>query len=445
MLAMDPQAPQAVRRASLLRRWGRFMSRRALPWAAFALICGALASVWWWSQPNRLVVAVSQNEFDEPKVVQALIDVLAKERADVRLTLLITPGPEESAQSLDRGDADLAVVRSDIPVASGASSVMELRRFFPMLVTKQGNRIEKLADLRGKRIGIAAAPNLNRVFAAQVLLHWGLKEQDYSFVFLAPGDLVKTVKAGKIDALFAINAFGSRPAARSIEALRGAWGPQLILIPFDDVSALAGKIRGIEAGEVSKGYLSGNPVKPDEDLDTIALTNRLIASEKVSVAAAVTLTKALLALRDKKQIETPELVSIVTPARTNPTLPVHPGTVQQTDGTYQEFLDRYTNHFYIALAILGGLGSLFTTLLAHDKSLTRDRSVSDLRKVLLLGDLIAQDEDKSSVAQRLDEADKILQETLLACAAGDVEHSVLTSMHVAVTRCHRAANLKFPS
>lgn len=445
MTTQTRQMPHGVRGPSAIGRWGRLLSRHALPWAAFMLLCLALALAWWWSRPIRLVVAVSQNEFDEPKVVQALIDELSKERADVRLTMLITPGLEQNAQALDRGDADLAVIRSDMPVGSGASSLMEFRRFFPMLVTKQGNRIEKLADLRGKRIGIAAAPNHNRVFAAQVLLHWGLKENDYTFIFLAPGDLLRMVKAGKIDALFSIYAFGNRPVARSIEALRGAWGPQLKLIPFDDVSALAGKVRGIEEGEVSKGYLAGNPAKPEEDLETIALTNRIVASDKVGVAAAVTLTKTLLTLRDKKQIETPELVSMVAPGRTNPTLPVHPGTVQQTDGTYQGLLDRYTNHFYVGLAILGGLGSLFTSLIAHGKSLTRERSVRDLRQVLLLGDLIAQDTEKTLVESRLAEADKILQETLLACAAGDIEHSVLTAMQVAVTRCHRAAGLKYPA
>ena len=65
--------------------------------------------------------------------------------------------------------------------------------------------------------------------------------------------------------------------------------------------------------------------------------------------------------------------------------------------------------------------------------------------MLLLGDLLATDTDKSSVALRLAEADKILQETLLACAAGDVEHSVLMAMQVAVARCHRAYDSKDPA
>lgn len=435
----DHHSEEPLRKFSVFRRSRRFLSVHALPWAVFGLLCVSLASLWWWEQPTRLTIAVSQNEMDEPKVVQALMEALVKERADVRLSIHVTQGPEESAQALDRGVVDLAVVRSDIQVGRGATSVMELRKFFPMLVTKPGNRIEKIADLRGKRVGIAALPLHNRVFAAEVLSHWGLKEKDYSFVYLDPGDLQKLVKEGKIDALFAISALGNRPIRRANELLRSVWGAQLLLIPFEDVAALSGKIRGVEEGELVKGYLGGSPAKPEEDLATIALSNRLVASEKVTIPEAVTLTKALLSLHDKKQLETPELISITVPSKTSPSLPVHPGTVQQGDGTYQNFLDRYTNHFYVALAVIGGLGSLLTTLLTHGKHLVRDRSVRDVRQVLLLGDLLAKDTDRESVALRLTEADKILQETLISCAAGDVEHSVLMAMQVAVARCHRAA------
>lgn len=448
-MAMDNQINnQSVEpplKLSTFRSGTRFLSHHALPWAVFGLLCAALVSVWWWEQPTRLKIAVSQNEIDESKVVQALVDALVKERADVRLSLQLTNGPEESAQALDRAEVDLAVVRSDIQVGRGATSIMELRKFFPMIVTKAGNRIGKIADLRGKRVGVAALPLHNRVFAAEVLLHWGLTEKDYSFVYLNPGDLLQLAKDSRIDALFATSALGNRPTRRANELLRSVWGTQLMLIPFDDVAALAGKIRGVEEGELVKGYFGGNPAKPEEDLETIALSNRLVASERVTIPVAVTLTKTLLSLRDKKQLETPELISLTVPSQTSPSLPVHPGTVQQGDGTYQNFLDRYTNHFYIALALIGGLGSLLTTLLTHGKHLVRDRSIRDVRQVLLLGELLAEDSDKASVALRLAEADKILQETLLSCAAGDVEHSVLMAMQVAVARCHRAADKKSQS
>ena len=442
---MESEIKTPLKKFEVLRGWARFLSIHALAWTAFVVLCASLASFWWWEQPTRLKIAVSQHDMDEPKVVQALIDALIKERADVRLTLQVTNGPEESAQALDRGEVDLAVVRSDIQVGRGATSIMELRKFFPMLVTKQGHRIDKIADVRGKHIGIAATPRQNRKFAAEVLLHWGLKEQDYGFVDIEPGELSALVKTGKIDALFAIGALGNRPSRRANDLLRTVWGPQLKLLAFEDVAALAGKIRGVEEGELVKGYLGGNPAKPEEDIDTIALSNRLVASDKVTVPVAVTITKTLLSLRDKKQNETPELISLTIPSRSSPSLPVHPGTVQQGDGTYQEFLDRYTNHFYVALAVIGGLGSLLTTLLTHGKHLVRDRSIRDVRQVLLLGDLLATDTDRSSVAQRLAEADKILQETLLACAAGDVEHSVLMAMQVAVARCHRVYDSKYPA
>jgi hypothetical protein len=133
---MELELKNPAKKFVVLRGWARFLSIHALAWTAFVVLCVSLASLWWWEQPTRLKIAVSQHDTDEPKVVQALIDTLIKERADVRLTLQVTNGPEESAQALDRGEVDLAVVRSDIQVGRGATSIMELRKFFPMLVSR---------------------------------------------------------------------------------------------------------------------------------------------------------------------------------------------------------------------------------------------------------------------------------------------------------------------
>ena len=147
---------------------------------ALVLVVGVAVAVF--LQPVVLVVAAGQADQDEQKVVQLLIDTLAKERSGVRLVPLWTNNAIESAAALTAGKADVAVIRSDLVVGRGASSLVSLRKFNPVLLTKKSAKITKLSDLRGKRIGIGGQGDMNQLFFRQILSERGLQEQDYTLV-----------------------------------------------------------------------------------------------------------------------------------------------------------------------------------------------------------------------------------------------------------------------
>jgi hypothetical protein len=153
------------------------------------------------------------------------------------------------------------------------------------------------------------------------------------------------------------------------------------------------------------------------------------------------LTRTLFALRDQRQSEVPELLAIAAPARDVPTLPVHPGTIQLLDGVYQDFLDRYINHMFIAVAFLGALGSGVPAINARRRRVQREKSVEDLNYLFGLSDRIAQESDPVLTRQHLKEVDTIFQRSLVACAEGHVSSGTLVAIQAAVNRCHRAAEL----
>jgi hypothetical protein len=94
-------------------------------------------------------------------------------------------------------------------------------------------------------------------------------------------------------------------------------------------------------------FAGEEPAKPDEDTASATLTRRLMANEKFVTHDAVTLTRALLTLRDRRQADMPEVLGIETPARDAPSLPVHLGTSQHLDAVYQDILARYTNLIFV--------------------------------------------------------------------------------------------------
>ena len=413
-------------------------------WAAFLLLALVLTvgvAVALFMRPVVLVIAVGQGDQSEQKVVQLLIDTLAKERSGVRLVPLWTNGASESAAALTAGKADLAIIRSDVVVGRGASSLVSLRTFNPVLFTKKGMKITTLSDLRGKRIGIGGQDGLNQLLFRQILSQRGLQEQDYTLVPLKRGEQADYASQGKIDAFFSVSAGRTRSNESFNDNIRKSWGEKLVVVTFDDAAALALRIRGVETGEIVKGFFGGDPPKPEEDTDTIVVSNRLVASEKVNPNTAVTLTRTLFSIRDQRQSEVPELLAIAAPARDVPTLPVHPGTVQLLDGVYQDFLDRYTNHMFIALALLGALGSGVPAINARRRRVQREKSVEDLNHLFGLSERIAQENDHQLVHQYLKEADTIFQRSQIACAEGQVSSGTLLALQAAVNRCHRTAEV----
>jgi TRAP-type uncharacterized transport system substrate-binding protein len=418
----------------------RFLMGDWLVWFAALFVLCLIVGVAVWLQPRYLVVAASQSDQESLRIVQALGDALARERSSVRLTPLWSATQAESVQAFNGGKADLLVARSDAALMSGSTSIMNLRRFYPVVLTRKSAKIAKFSELQGKRIGVGGQTEQNTTLLRQMLSHWGVPETAVTVVPLQRGELADAAIAGKIDAFFAVASPRIRLSSGGIEVLRKVWGKDLVVLAFDDAEALALRIRGVEAGELVKGFFGGEPAKPEEDTDSATLTNRLMANEKLGTHDAVTLTRALLALRDRRQADLPEVLGIETPSRDAPTLPVHPGTSQHLDGVYQDILDRYTNHIFIAAMGLGALGSIATALRSRQRRLRSEAAVKDLHYLIDVSDRLSQHTGDAQIrAELLGEVDGVFQRAMLSCAKGEISSGALAAIQAAAQRCHLAS------
>jgi TRAP-type uncharacterized transport system substrate-binding protein len=421
----------------------RVLASDWLVWLGVLAALGLVVATVLWLQPRQLSVAAAQGDVQSQRIVQALADSLSRERGGVRIVPIWTTSSSESVRMFNQGQTDLVVARSDAVLATGSTSIMSLRRFFPVVITRKASKISKVSELRGKKIGVGGQSEQNPMLLRQLLAHWGLQEADFTIVPVQRGEQLELATSGKIDAFFAVSSGRIRSGQGSADTLRKAWGRDFVVLAFDDADALALSIRGVESGELVKGFFGGEPAKPEEDTESATVSTRLIASEKVTVQEAVALSRALLSLRDKRQAEVPEVLGIEAPSREVPTLPVHSGTAQLLDGVYQDFLDRYTNHIFMAVALLGAAGSSLTTLKSRRRRQLRERAVLDLHYLLSLSDQIAlQQADPKKGALLLQEVDGIFQRSMLACAQGDISSGTLAAIQAAVSRCHRAAQLR---
>jgi hypothetical protein len=83
---------------------------------ALALLatCASLFAYRWYVRPVTLSIAVGSLDGDAPKIISALASRLAVNNAPVRLKVVETTGPIESADAFSSGKTDLAVVRGDV-------------------------------------------------------------------------------------------------------------------------------------------------------------------------------------------------------------------------------------------------------------------------------------------------------------------------------------------
>src|SRR5215472_19073867 len=92
-------------------------------------ILAAAASLFayrWYVRPVTLSIAVGSLDGEAPKIVSALASRLAVNNAPVRLKVVETSGPIESAEAFSSGKTDLAVVRGDVGDLSQAQATVVL-------------------------------------------------------------------------------------------------------------------------------------------------------------------------------------------------------------------------------------------------------------------------------------------------------------------------------
>ncbi|MGX5735438.1 TAXI family TRAP transporter solute-binding subunit [Bosea thiooxidans] len=417
------------------------VGRRGLALLAGCIALGGLvaATSYYLNQPRTLRLAVGPLGSEDARLAAAFVQGLNRDKASVRLRLVLTEGSADSARKIDAGEADLAILRPDIATPSTADTVLVTRRSYPFFITTKESAIGRIADLRGHKVGVVRAPSGNITLLKRVLAQYEVREEEVEIVGLGPDEVVSASKEKRIDAFFAINAIGSRTSNDGVRRLRSAWGEDPVLIPIREADALAAHHRAIEAGEIVRGALGGDPPRPAESLQTISITSRLFASQSLDDNLVGDLTKDILGLRLTLAAELPAIQALETPSTDKDApLPVHSGAAAYIDGEQETFFDRYGDWFYISAMALSALGTGGAALLSRESANRRRRAMSGLDELLQLLAVIRSSEDEAELARLGREADLILTRVLGDYAKGDLDTAALAAYRIAIDQVGRA-------
>ena len=413
--------------------------------AAVLLAIGAGIGLWFgyqqYSSPAELKVAVGPAASDDYALLNGLARRLASTKATVRLTVLSREGPVEAAQALDRGNADLAVIRGDLPVPGSARAIAILEKNAVIIVASEKNKkaIENFGQLKRRKLGIVGSPGANDKLVDRLFVHYGLSASDVTRIpLLSREEAVEAIRTGRVDAVLGAGPLTGPNVANLNAAMSRAFRgvPSYVEI---DAAAIAKSAPEYESDDIPKGVFRSSPANPAEDVTTLFFSQLLVARSTVAEETATALTRALFDSRVPLQAEYPT-ARLIMPASTDKdaAVPVHPGAAAYYDGSEKNFFERYGDALFYGPMLLSRLG---TIALAAYRYLTRDESFELGNRLMRLRGLVRDGGRANSVDEITnleDELGAMFDELVAKIARGGLAEPQISSALMVFKQIGRA-------
>ena len=231
--------------------------------------------------------------------------VLSKYVPGMQATAEVTGGSVDNLKLIGSGkpyialsmtDAALDAYKGEDKFKSGKVGVRTLMILYPNrmhVVTVEGRGINKMADLKGKRVSTGSPGSATEVMGFRVIEAAGLdKDRDLKRERLGVAESVNAVKDNKIDAFFWV---GGLPTA-AVTDLANTPGTKLRLVDHaETVPAMNKKYGNLYVQDaISKDVYRGM----DTDNKQATVMNILVTSDKMDDKTAYDIVKTILDKRD---------------------------------------------------------------------------------------------------------------------------------------------------
>jgi TRAP transporter TAXI family solute receptor len=328
---------------------------------AFLCLLGYL-----YERPTVLRIAV-EHDSDDHAILAAAAQKFAHDHESLRLKLLPAGTVAEAAKIFEQGQADLAVVRTDIAMPSNGQSVLIMRKDLVILVAPSGSELHSIGDLKGHRLGVLnntpldgehGQPSLVDTIFAQ----YDVPRQAVTTVPLTLDSLPQAMKDKRVDAVLAVGVPDTGVLAKVI-ATTTADGNHPVFIPISEAKAIAARSPFYESSDVVRGLFGGTPPRPLKNFETLSVGTRLVAQSTLKDDTVTALTKLLLMVRPVLALRLPIANRIEAPSTDRgEALPIHPGAAAYLDDDEESFFDKYSDAIYIGALCLSAFGSAAAAL-----------------------------------------------------------------------------------
>jgi uncharacterized protein len=312
------------------------MRRRAVLISALGLSAAMVAGVAVAQQLNIAIATGGTGGVYYP-LGGGMANVLSKHVPGVQATARVTGGSVDNLKLIGSKQSEVALVMVDAALDAlkgedkfkgSAVEVRTLMVLYPNrmhVVSIEGTGIEKMSDLKGKRVSTGSPGSATEVMAFRVIEAVGLdKDKDMKRERLGVAESVNALKDRKIDAFFWV---GGLPTA-AVTDLGATPNVKIKMIDHSEaLEKMNAKYGGIYSADVipAKTYPG-----QDKDNKITVVQNVLVANASMADKVAYDIVKTFIEKRD-------ELVAVHSEAKAitlenqspkNSPIPWHPGAVK---------------------------------------------------------------------------------------------------------------------
>ncbi|HEY4737727.1 MAG TPA: TAXI family TRAP transporter solute-binding subunit, partial [Xanthobacteraceae bacterium] len=396
----------------------------------------------------------------DARFVHALSNQLATDHRNLHLQIVPTTSPQATAEAMSKGEADLAILPSqldnalDWPVvtilrqnvmalivpAAGATKVEESAATKPAKKTSakggeskggesksakaggknakggkgtksakgddsdssnnRDSKFGKVTDLSGKRVGVVSGNEATTALLELVLSHYGVPRDKVTISSIDPRDIPAAIRNHQVDVLFVAGAATS-PAISSVIAAATVNGAAPNFIEIDQADGIAKRNPAFDSIDIDAGTFGGTPPTPDDSLKTLSFAQYLVARKSLSDSVIATLAKTIYSSRQALAAAVPGEIKIEAPSTDKDAdVVVHPGALSYLNDSQQSFFDKYGNEIFYGMLIFPVFGSALAGMASYLRRDTRTRRLRLLQRVL---DLVR----KAHAAQNLETLEQL--------------------------------------
>ncbi|MFH8518977.1 TAXI family TRAP transporter solute-binding subunit [Streptomyces gelaticus] len=322
----------------MLQALSRIGRRRALQaCAAVAVVLGLLL---WWLLPlgqpaptGTLTFSTGVRSGVYQRYGERLKGDLATDLPEVSIRLRTSEGSQQNIARVATGKADFTIATADAlatylhsgkPGADRLRGCVRLYDDYIQLVVPRDSEVRKVADLRGKRVGVGQRGSGVRLVADRLMTAAGLDPtDDVKPVPSGIDTMPEQLEDGRLDAFFWS---GGLPTS-AVQELSDRFA--IRLVPLD--ASLVKELQA--AGGSARYYRSAvmpadayRNAQQDQAVPTVAVANVLVTTDRSDPALTEAFTRTVIDSRDRigREVHAAQLVDLRTAIYTDP-LPLHEG------------------------------------------------------------------------------------------------------------------------
>lgn len=321
---------------------------------AFLLLAVAAAGALYLTTPTTLRIAVTADG-DDARILTAAATQLVRDRAPYRLELVGRRSPSDAGAALDAGIVDLALVRRDLGIPRTGRALVVLRRNVVALIAPADTKLEKIADLRGRRVGVVGRSGINLPVFDAILSQYDIPTTAVRAIPLNPDDIATMVHDNRVDVLMVAGPITGRAMSEAVAAMTRE-GRDPTFLAINESKAIAQRTQLYDATEIVSGAFGGSG--PPQTIETIGYSHYIVARSSMSESDAGELARIFFEMRPMLAQDFPATGRIEAPDTDNgASITVHPGAKAYFDGDQKTFFDRYGDYFYYGILALSVVGS----------------------------------------------------------------------------------------